>query len=791
MHHRGGRPVDHKATNVPATRARTASVWAALALLSWRVDASDLAESLWRQGGSGELSCGTYAEPSWRLPRDTDNATQPVEVNAGRVLATLGVRGEIVGNVAIQQGNRLLTADRLQIDDSTSRVTARDGVRLRQPGLDIVATTGTVSLADDEADVVDATFVLTDVGFRGMSSRMARRGGKLTLQGASLTRCPPRNRAWTMHVAEVEIADGEPFARARHARLELGNVPIFYAPYLRLPVRGERASGFLFPNVGHNDDGADVSLPYYLNLAPNYDATLTPRWITRRGTGLEAEVRHLDQRSRNELGMALLASDDLYDGQLPREDFLAERPDADFEPADRWLLATSHQGRYGPWRTFLDYTAVSDNDYFIDLGSEVAVASRVSLERRAEVHYLRGGLFARLWAQGFQRLEPGLEPYRRLPEANLTYDGGLPGPASWSIGAAWAAFQRSGMARGLLAINGERLHVEPRIRLPLSRSWGFLNLAAGLRLTDYTLDNVPANAAVAAGGSADESRTVHLGIADAGLFLERDLPGGWIQTLEPRLNYLVQSYADQGHLPRFDTTMPAISYRQLFRDNRFAGLDRIGDANRVAIGLTSRLLSTATGAERLTARVGVARHFQNRRVTFAGRPGLDETRRTSPVAGEVQTTLGPVSLISTLAWDHRDGQLDETGLSVLFKRDDARIVNVGYRRRARYNVEQTDVSFYWPLTNRWRAFGRWNHDWHFGQNIERFAGVEYAGCCLAVKLAWHQTIDIPRNRLTADADFDTGVLLQIAFRGLGGFGTRVDSRLERGIKGYPQEGTYR
>ena len=630
---------------MPSTQARTATVWAALALLSWRVDASDLAESLWQAGGSRDSSCGTYAEPAWRLPRGTDNASQPVEVTAQRVLASLGVRGEVVGDVAIQQGNRLLTADRVQIDDATSRVTAPDGVRLRQPGLDVVATTGTVSLADDEADVVGATFVITDLGFRGISSRMAREGGKLTLKDASLTRCPPRNRAWTMRVAEVEIADGEPFARARHARLELGNVPIFYAPYLRLPVRGDRASGFLFPNIGYHDDGVDISLPYYLNLAPNYDATLTPRWIARRGTGLEAEVRHLDRRSRNELGMALLARDALYDGELPREDFLAQRPGTEFEPADRWLLATSHQGRYGPWRTFVDYSAVSDNDYFIDLGSEVAVASRVSLERRAEVQYARGGLFARLWAQGFQRLERGLDPYRRLPEANLTYDGGLPGPAAWSIGAAWSAFQRSGAARGLLGITGERLHVEPRIRLPLSRSWGFLNLSAGLRLTDYTLDNATP------GTPGDESRTVNVGIADAGLFLERDLPGGWIQTLEPRLNYLIQSYADQAHLPRFDTTVPAISYRQLFRDNRFAGLDRIGDANRVAIGLTSRLLSTTTGAERLTARLGVVRHFRDRRVTFTGQPGPTRPgarhpwparyRRSSGRVADLNPRLGP------------------------------------------------------------------------------------------------------------------------------------------------------
>ena len=729
---------------------------------------------------------GKYAEPVWPLPRGADHASLPIELRAGHVQSTLGRTSVATGDASIRQGNRILDAVRFEIDERTSRIDAPDGMRLRAPGLDVRAASGAVRLADDQAEVADAEFVLTDTGHRGTSARLVRRGDKIQLDSAVLTGCPPRDSTWAMRVATVDVNEGEPFARARHARLELGGVPVFYSPYLRLPLSGERSSGFLFPNVGFNDDdGMDVSMPYYLNLAPNYDATLTPRLIGQRGTGVEAEIRHLQRRSRNDLGMAFLARDALYNGELPRDDFVAEHPNADFVPADRWLLATSHLGRYGPWRTFVDYTAVSDNDYFIDLGSEVAVASRVSLERRAEVQYLRGGLFARLWAQGFQRLEPGIEPYRRLPEANLTYDGGLPGPAAWSIGAAWSAFRRGGTVRGPAGITGERLHVEPRIRLPLSRSWGFLNLSTGLRLTDYTLDGQ------APGASSDESRTVHFAVADAGVFLERDLPDAWIQTLEPRLNYLVQSYAKQDHLPRFDTTVPAISYRQLFRDNRFAGLDRIGDANRIAFGLTSRLLSTTTGAERFTARIGVARHFRDRRVTLAGRPGPDETRRTSPVAAELQTTLGPVSLVSTLAWDHQDGQLDETGLYLSFKRDNARIVNVGYRRRARYDVDQTDVSFYWPLTGRWRAFARWNHDWHFGQNIERFAGVEYAGCCLAVKFAWHQTIDIPRNRLTADADFDTGALLQIAFRGLGGFGTRVDSRLQRGIKGYPQEGAYR
>ena len=766
----------------PAKTATFRTACATLALLASCVHAADLAESLWRSGDGGSASCpGQYVEPAWPLPRDADNAQHPVGMNANQVLSVLGERSVVTGDIAIRQGNRHLTGERFEIDEPGATVTAPIGLHLREPGLHLTAATGTVSLADDEADVADASFVMTDTDLRGTSARIERRGTRLRLQGAALTRCPPRDRTWTMRVAEVEIVEGETFARARHARVAVRGVPIFYAPYLRFPVRGERASGFLFPNVGYHDDGLDISVPYYLNLAPNYDATLTPRWIAERGTGGEAEFRYLDRRSDNAIGAALLASDALYNGELPRPDFYAKEPGGVFVPADRWLLTTDHRGRLGPWRTFLDYTAVSDNDYFIDLGSEVAVASRVSLERRAEVQYARGGLFARLWAQGFQRLEPGLEPYRRLPEANVTYDGRLVGPAAWSFGAAWSAFRRAGPAQGRQGIQGERLHIEPRIRLPLSRSWGYLNLSAGLRLTDYALD-----AAV-----AEDSRNVHLGIVDGGVFLERDLPGGWVQTLEPRIHYLYQSHAEQDDLPRFDATVPSFSYRQLFRDNRFAGLDRIGDANRVAFGVTTRLLSATTGAERLTARIGAAHYLRDRRVSWSGRPGPDETRQTSPVAGELQTRLGPVSLVANLAWDPRDGRRGETGFSLMFRPDSHRIVNVGYRRRTQTEVDQTDVSFYWPLGGRWRAFGRWNHDWHFGQNIERFAGLEYASCCLVVKLAWHQTIDIPRNRLTAGADFDTGVLLQVALRGLGGFGTRVDSRLERGIKGYPNEETYR
>ena len=521
----------------------------------------------------------------------------------------------------------------------------------------------------------------------------------------------------------------------------------------------------------------DVAAPYYLNLAPNYDATLTPRYMADRGVGLETEFRHLGRRSRSAFGGAFLQEDDNYDGALSREDFLAGGgANAEFSPADRWLLDVSHQGRFGPFATLLNYAAVSDPDYFVDLGSDLGASSRVALRRRGEIRYAKGGLAARLWAEGYQRLEPGLAPYRRLPEADVRYAGAIAGPLAWSLRSSWSSFRRSASteARGIAAVEGERLHLEPRLRLLLRRPWGHLSLTAGARHTAYDLRGAAA--------ASTTRRNVRLASADGGLVLERALGGGARrQTLEPRLFYLRQTYAAQDHLPRFDAAPLAFAYRQLFRDNRFAGLDRIGDANQFSLGVTSRLLDAASGRELVSVSMGGIRYLQDRRVTLGAAP---QERSVSALAGELRAPLGAARLAATLVWDGRAGAADEAGLAVGYRPDRRRILNFGYRRRRADAIDQTDVSFHWPLAARWTAFGRWNHDWRFGQTIEALAGVGYADCCLQVKALWHRTVDAPRNHAPAGPARDSGIALQLAFRGLAGVGTKVDSRLAHGIKGY-------
>lgn len=734
----------------------------------------ELAEALWQEGSTGDVDLfqcpGQYTARAMPFPRGSDSTTFPLTVNAA-TMSSRESRVEADGDVEIRQGNRRLEAGSATLDEVASKVRATGDVRFDEPGLSVRGAEASLDLDSTQAMVEDAEFVLTDLKLRGRAARIARRGEVVELDAASVTSCPPGDARWQIRARSIRLDAATEVATSRHARLQLGGVPVFYAPYLRFPVSGRRSSGILVPDIYDGRDGIDLSVPYYINLAPNYDATLTPRWIAKRGLGIEGEVRHRSRGSDTELDAAFLPGDRDYDGEFRRSD--AGNVASGFSPSDRWSLDIDHRGRWGDFVTAVDVAAVSDNDYIGDFALEEGVASRVALERRGEVEYRRGALVARLLAQGFQRLESGPRSYRRLPEVGVSYAGSLAGPLGWSMGATWASFDSP--ANGV--VTGERYHLDPRLRLALNRSWGFAELSGGVRNTGYDLADAPA------GIDPQPRRRIGIGVLDAGLFLERDVSlasGAGTQTLEPRLHYLRQSYANQDDLPRFDATEPTFSYRQLFRDNRYAGLDRIGDANRLSMGVASRLLD-ATGGEMLVARLGALAHLEDPRV------GLGATARPDPdLVGELAGRLGRVRVVSRLAWDAGGDELGELGAGLSYRRDARRIVNIAYRRRFP-DIDQTDVSLHWPvpgLGDRFSVFGRWNHDWRHGQMIESFAGLAYASCCLAVKLLWHRSLDAPRNLPGSATTTDTGVMLQISFKGLGGFGSKVDSRLVRGIKGY-------
>ena len=569
------------------------------------------------------------------------------------------------------------------------------------------------------------------------------------------------------------------------------NVPVFYSPYLSIPVTDDRQSGWLFPDLGYeSENGLDVALPYYWNMAPNYDMTVIPRYVSNRGAGIEAEGRYLSGWQNTTLVGAILPEDKLFNGTYQKKDYealeeagLVQGP---FVPEDRWLYAMYHQGDFGRFRSTVDYTAVSDRDYFRDLGSGLGVSRRRDVERRGEIAYLHEGLEVRLWAQRFDRLDAvTVDAYQRVPELALTYRGDLPATMEWSLDSSYARFDRDNEDLvGSLKVVGDRFHVEPRVRLPLGRSWGFLTLMGGYRYTQYKLEDVQA--------SVDDEpvREIGLGSADAGLYFDRDsswFGNGATHTLEPRIYYLYQQYRDQDDLPRFDASALTFRYDQLFRDNRFTGLDRIGDANQLSVGLTSRFLSDRSGQEFFRFSVGQIFYFEDRRVTLAGITSEFNQTSRSEVACELATSFGRWSLIGNVVYDPHLKDVAEGGGYLQCRRDNGHIFNVGYRTRAAGNIDQPDISMIWPLSKRYSFVGRWNYDINSGRTIEGLAGIQYDDCCWQVRLLFRHFLDTPSALVFTEADARNSVMFQVVFKGLAGVGNKIESLLEKSLRGFRAE----
>ena len=733
---------------------------------------------------------GAYRFPPPPRPRPGDS-TVKAESDSAAYRSDGAV--ELEGGVVITQGARRMRTERALVNPDADTATAPGSVRISDADVIMQGASAEVRLDNRAATLHDARIVLTGPQLHGSAAVVERSGGgDIRLTEARFTRCEPGNDGWRIDARTLNLPDGEMFGTARNAVLRVKGVPLAWLPYIKFPISDERQSGFLFPHIGASgEDGADLALPYYFNLAPNYDATVTPRLLGKRGVGAQGEFRHLSRRDRSRFFGGYLANDKLYNGQLEKDDWqdlkaagALDFQGEDFDPADRWLVGVEHRGRAGRFQSFINYAAVSDRDYFRVFDGAVSDRGRFNLERYGEISYRHGGFSARLWGQGFQRLDEIRRPeYRRLPEIDVGYQGLALGPLRFSLDARGAAFDRNveGL-RGISALTGERLHLEPRLSVPFYWPFGFIAARAGYRYTAYALDS-------AAGPLEDDSpeRNIFYGSLDGGLIFERDLDAfatPLVQTLEPRVRYFHQGYKDQEALPLFDAKALTFSYRQLFRDNRFAGLDRISDANELSVGVTSRFFNRANGREYLYASLGQTLHFRDRRVTLNGRLSDDERHSTSAITGEVGAEFARRwRLVGALAWDTGDGGLDEGSATLSYRRDNRRIFNLGYRRLAD-GIDQTDLSFHWPIARRYAVFGRWNHDLKLGRTIEALAGIEYNDCCWRLRLVVRRHLDHAAVRSLENVDPDSGLYLQILFKGLGTFGGQVDSMLERSIRGY-------
>lgn len=690
----------------------------------------------------GQQCSGRYLEPQFASTGDEHLANPPLYLEADQSSTILGGLSRLQGGVTMRQGKRRLSSSSAELDQVTNKARLEGNVTFREPGLLMLSDSAQVDTTTSEAIFSNAQYVIHEEGLRGKADRIIRlEDERLRIEDGDYTYCPPYSEAWNLEADSIVLNKEEGYGEAEDAVLRVAGIPIFYAPYFTFPIDDTRRSGFLYPSLGYsNDGGIDLSVPYYFNIAPNIDDTLTTRLITDRGLLLENELRYLNNWSENTLSTAYIAEDDTTN-------------DA------RWLLGINHEGRFANnWHTNIDYTSVSDEDYFDDLNTNLEITRQDHLDKRADITYLEENWAFRARVHDYQTISTSsTAPYKRLPELTLSGNDSFGEGGEFKYKAQYTQFDRNltGLT-GSDRVIGDRRFFLPSASYMWQNSWGYIKPELALWSSSYSLENQ------VTGFSSSPSINAPILSIDSGLVLERELSNGGTHTLEPRLFGLYVPEENQDAIPDFDTSALDFSYYSLFRKNRFSGHDRLGDTQQVSLGLSSNIYSDQ-GQQIAGFSIGQAYYFADRKIQLNS-TDPDETSGQSDIATEAVWYLSPnfrASLDAIL--DNSDFKNTESNLRLRYNSDKDHRFDFSYRYEDNVR-KQTDLSFIWPVANHWTAMGRWLYDIKDSDSLETALGLEYESCCWKVSFAGRRWLD--------DTDkFDTGVFLNFTLKGLGSFGS--------------------
>ncbi len=662
------------------------------------------------------------------------------------------------GNVQVVRDTKQVEADEARYDKTNGQVEAIGHLQFWDQGAYISGSRGNFSIDEDITIVEQAKYLLQGSHAHGEAGVLTLEGSDfLKAQDARYSTCNPGDEAWVLEADSIQLDKTDDRGTARNVWVNFKGMPIFYSPYLSFPLSDARKSGFLTPSFGGSgNSGIEATVPYYFNIAPNLDATLATRAMSDRGVQLQGEFRYLFPWGEGQLGAEALADDKEFND-------------------DRFALKFRHRNTFTDRiKGDLDFNWVSDSTYFEDLGSSLNISGQTHLQQRGDLSYTGDWFNARTRVQNYLTIDRTIasedRPYKRLPQFtfNTTFRE-RNRKLNFGAQAEAVSFDRRS------SVTGVRWDLNPYVSFPIRSAATYIIPKAGLRYTGYNLDNT------SAGQSDNPSRFLPDFSLDSGLFLDRpfNFAGkGYVQTLEPRLYYLYRPFDNQDNLPIFDTGEYSFNFSQLFRDDRFSGADRIGDANQLTVALTSRVLSGSGGEELLRASIGQIRYFRDRKITLPA--NLRDTRSGSDIVAEVSANLNRSWRASAgTQYDTSASRTDKNTLSLRYQPDSRRVVNLAYRF-VRDEVEQTDMSAAWPLVHNWRAVGRWNFSLEGQRTLEAFAGFEYEGCCWGLRL-------VGRRYLTSTSgEYNNAIFMQFELKGLAGIGN-ANEFLRKSIPGYRNE----
>ena len=701
-------------------------------------------------------------EPVTNRPADGQ-----IVLNADTIESQNDTVSRLSGNVSIVGEHDLIHADRAVYYIPRQEMELHGNVHYRSEPIEFNAESMISTAAGENITATNVDFFIPVNHGNGSATSIHRQGEEITfLENMTYTTCQPGERLWHFQARDMKLDHTKGAGLAKHMTLRVKDVPVLYFPVLSFPIDERRKSGFLYPTLGDSSrHGTELELPYYWNIAPQADATLTPHYMQERGTKLNTEWRYLNSLSNNKIEYQFL-NDDLYGDR-------------------RYRVTLNHSGRLGRrWSTALNAAEVSDIDYLRDFGTGLNSTTTTHLPQSATLtgQWDNWSLVTRLLS--YQTVDESIaansEPDSIKPEVSLGgYYPDIGFNIEFELESSYAIFEHNDNS------SDQRFDFWPRFSRSFGNNGWFVVPAVSGRFTSYRFDNTDPLAE-----QEDEiRRSIPTASLESGLIFERTLAENdrFLQTFEPRIFYLKTPFRDQQDIPVFDTSLPEFGMYQLYEENRFAGIDRIGDADQLSISMTGRWLQRDTGAERLRISLGQIRFYEDRKVTLPNRES--ETDKQSGILAEIAARFADYWDSSLdLEWNPDTEKTDKGLFRLRYNRQNRYILNLGYRYRraastSQEALEQADVSFNLPVDDNWSVIGRWNHSIENRLDLDKYFGFEYESCCWAFRILGREFL-LDQDTVTGLPQFDKSIYIEIVFKGLTRSGGNIGQRLEDNIPGY-------
>ncbi|CAM8311831.1 Imp Organic solvent tolerance protein OstA [Candidatus Methylopumilus universalis] len=708
---------------------------------------------------------------------------ESVEIEGDSLETLLDRKMKAKGNAILKKGNKTIKAEVIEYDQISEKLITQGNTSIDLEKISLSGTKLNYRLSDQTGKMEDVTFNIKSdkkeetivqkgievtkryYDFRGDAKAIFFEGeNKTKLESSRLTTCEVDSNDWYIKSKNMEIDTKKDQVKASHASLDFKGVPIFYMPSTSFSLNKNRQSGFLSSTFGTTSkSGFEFRVPYYFNLSPNMDATLTARYLGKRGPLADGEFRYLTENYSG-INQLQYMNHDQSSGQ-----------------DNRYFLKLNHQHQFGRgWSGSYDLQKVSDNTYFSDLASMIQVTSVVNLPQRANLNYSGDIWKLNLLTEKYQTLtNASNSPYQRLPQVNLSgkkdYDN-----FTLDLKSQWTLFERDDKFASTFTdaqkITGSRFTMTPAITIPLTSEYGYIKPKVSANIRSYNLNNSPDN---------NKDIVTPIFSLDSGVYLDRNinfLNQNYTNTLEPRLFYVYIPYKDQSVLPNFDSGLADLNMQTLFYENQYNGQDRINDANQLTASLTSKFLDK-NGKERLSAIIAQRYYFEDRRIFDND---TEAKKANSDIFMGASAKLpNSLNLDAMFQFDPTSNSLLRSTLGSRYNPEPGKMLNVSYRlidNVIGYNqdLEVFNAAGQWPLGNRFYSIGRYNYDLKSSQTIEVLAGLEYDGGC------WVARSIFDRISLPTSPNPNYAFFIQLELNGIGSIGSdanKLNNFLYRNVPG--------